>query len=153
MLCCEHDMVWLPVLPVRPIGVEVSVVTVLFWVAPTEPVTCWGSLPYSSFQGLPCVWLAAALCQTCTTSSCVVVSVVWACAPSGYAPGSCTLLNWTCINVMGQLYKFVNRYEHMYFLVSYILVVCLLYSYWTLVWDIPCETSVRSREADLDMEP
>ena len=26
---------------------------------------------------------------------------------------------------MGQLYKFVNRYEHMYFLVSYILVVCL----------------------------
>ena len=33
-------MVWLLLLPVKPIGVEVSVVTVLFWVAPTEPVTC-----------------------------------------------------------------------------------------------------------------
>ncbi|MQL71100.1 hypothetical protein Taro_003426 [Colocasia esculenta] len=27
-------------LRVRPIGVEVSVVSVLLWVAPTEPVTC-----------------------------------------------------------------------------------------------------------------
>ena len=145
-------MVWLMLLPVRPIGVEVPVVTVLFWVAPTEPVTCWGALPYSSFQGLLCVWLAAALWQTCTTSSCVVVSVCELVLPRGM-PQVVVLFNWTCVNVMGQLYKFVNRYKHMYFLVSYILVVCLLYSYWTRVWDIPCETSVRSREADLDMEP
>ncbi|MQM17084.1 hypothetical protein Taro_050052 [Colocasia esculenta] len=38
--CCEHEMVWLLVLPVRPFGVEVTVVSLLFWVAPTEPVTC-----------------------------------------------------------------------------------------------------------------
>ena len=38
-------------------------------------------------------------------------------------PQVVVLFNWTCINVMGQLYKFVNRYEHMYFLVSYTVVV------------------------------
>ncbi|MQL82852.1 hypothetical protein Taro_015334, partial [Colocasia esculenta] len=41
------------------------------------------------FWGLPLVWLEEVLWQTCTTSSCVS-RVVRACAPSGYAPDTCT---------------------------------------------------------------
>ncbi|MQL85122.1 hypothetical protein Taro_017646, partial [Colocasia esculenta] len=55
VLVLLHEMVWLLVLPVRPVGVE----------------------EYCGLGiGLPYVWLAEASCQTCTTSSCLVVSVV-----------------------------------------------------------------------------